>query len=159
MWNLVSVIKGIFRWHNTSRRTMAVGSTHPLREMSDRNIFWGKGGRCVRLTAWPPSHADCLEIWEPQTPGTITACLGLYRDCFTQLRKEQRIGVIEKREIRGDRRKLRNWKLHNFYSSANIRGIKSRRMRCAGHVARMGELCTGFWWRNEREEVTLKTWD
>jgi hypothetical protein len=78
-------------------------------------------------------------MWGPQTPGTLTACLGLYRDCCTQLRKEQKIRVIEKREIRGYWRKLRNWKLHNFYSSANIREIKSRRMRCAGHVARMGE--------------------
>ena len=30
----------------------------------------GKGGRCLVLTALPPSCADCLEIWEPQPPGT-----------------------------------------------------------------------------------------
>jgi hypothetical protein len=36
--------------------------------------------------------------------------------------------------------KLQNKKLHNLYSSPNIiRKIKSRRMRSAGHVARMGE--------------------
>jgi len=31
--------------------------------------------------------------------------------------------------------------------------IKSRRMRWAGHVARMvrGEACAGFWWGNLRE--------
>jgi hypothetical protein len=31
--------------------------------------------------------------------------------------------------------------------------IKSRRIRWAGHVARMGrgEACSGFWWRNLRE--------
>jgi hypothetical protein len=40
----------------------------------------------------------------------------------------------------GGRRKLRNEKLHNLYSSPNIiRMIKSRRMRWAGHVALMGE--------------------
>jgi len=33
---------------------------------------WGKGGRCVGLTTLPPSCADCLEIWEPQPPGTLT---------------------------------------------------------------------------------------
>ena len=33
----------------------------------------GKGGRCVGLTALPPSCADCLEIWEPQPPGTLRA--------------------------------------------------------------------------------------
>jgi hypothetical protein len=35
---------------------------------------------------------------------------------------------------------LRSGELHNFYSSPDIiRQIKSRRMRWAGHVARMGE--------------------
>jgi hypothetical protein len=29
--------------------------------------------------------------------------------------------------------------------------IKSRRMRWAGHVARIGEVCTGFWWGKLRE--------
>jgi hypothetical protein len=39
----------------------------------------------------------------------------------------------------GDWRKLHNKDLHNLYSSPNIiRMIKSRRMRWAGHVARMG---------------------
>ena len=37
----------------------------------------GKGGRCVGLTTLPPSCADCLEIWEPQPPGTLRACPGL----------------------------------------------------------------------------------
>jgi len=41
----------------------------------------GKGSRCERLTTLPPSCADCHEIWEPQTPGTLRACPGLYRDC------------------------------------------------------------------------------
>ena len=34
---------------------MALGSTHPLTEMSTRSICWGKGGRCVRLTTLPRS--------------------------------------------------------------------------------------------------------
>jgi hypothetical protein len=41
------------------------------------NACWGKGGRCVGLTTLPPSCADCLEIWEPQPPGTLMACQGL----------------------------------------------------------------------------------
>ena len=33
-----------------------------------------------------------------------------------------------------------------------MREIKARRMRLAGHVARMeGEVCTRFWWGNLRE--------
>jgi len=37
----------------------------------------GKGGRCVGLTTLPPSCADCLEIWEPQPPGTLRASNGI----------------------------------------------------------------------------------
>ena len=71
-------VTGIFRWHNPSGRTMALGLTQPLTEMSTRNIFLGdKGGRCVGLTALPLSCADCLEICEPQPPGSLRACPGL----------------------------------------------------------------------------------
>jgi len=70
-------VDGSFHWHYTSGRTMALGLTQPLTEMSTRNISWGKGGRCIRLTTLPPSCADCLEIWEPQPPGTLRACSGL----------------------------------------------------------------------------------
>ena len=43
-------------------------------------------------------------------------------------------------EITGERRKLHNAELHALYSSPNIiRNRKSRRLRWAGHVARMEE--------------------
>jgi hypothetical protein len=43
-------------------------------------------------------------------------------------------------EVTGEWRKLHSEELHILYSSPNIiRQIKSRRMRWAGHVARMGE--------------------
>jgi hypothetical protein len=42
-------------------------------------------------------------------------------------------------EVTGEWRKLHNGELHNLYSSPDIiRQIKSRRMRWAGHVARVG---------------------
>jgi hypothetical protein len=45
-----------------------------------------------------------------------------------------------KREEDGSWRKLHNDELHSLYSSPNIvRVFKSRRMRWAGHVARIGE--------------------
>jgi hypothetical protein len=41
--------------------------------------------------------------------------------------------------VTGDWRKLHNEELHNLFSSPNImRMIKSRRMRWAGHIARIG---------------------
>jgi hypothetical protein len=43
-------------------------------------------------------------------------------------------------EVMGEWTQLHNRELHNLYSSLDIiRQIKSRRMRWAGHVARMGE--------------------
>jgi hypothetical protein len=43
-------------------------------------------------------------------------------------------------EVTGEVMKLHSEELHNLYSSPNnIRQMKSRRMRWAGHVARMGE--------------------
>jgi hypothetical protein len=44
-----------------------------------------------------------------------------------------------------------NEELHNLYASLNIiRAMKSRRIRCADHVARRGgrEICTKLWSEN-----------
>jgi hypothetical protein len=50
----------------------------------------------------------------------------------------RRIFGPKRDEVRGEWRKIHNGELHNLYSSPdNIRQIKSRRMRWAGHVARM----------------------
>src|SRR5215813_302754 len=67
------------------------------------------------------------------------------------LREERRLRVFENRvlrrvfgpkrnEVTGEWRKLHNEELSDLYSLPNIvRAVKSRRMRWAGHVARMGE--------------------
>jgi hypothetical protein len=66
------------------------------------------------------------------------------------LRDEHKLRVFEHRVLRrifgakrdeviGGWRKLHNEELHDLYSSPSIiRIMKSRRMRWAGHVARMG---------------------
>jgi hypothetical protein len=84
---------------------------------------------------------------------TIILPVVLYR-CETRsltLREEHRLRVFENRvlrrifgptrdEVTGEWKKLHSGELHNLYSSPDmIRQIKSRRMRWAGHVARMGE--------------------
>jgi hypothetical protein len=70
---------------------------------------------------------------------------------FLTLREEHRLRVFKNRVLRrifgpkrdkvtGEWRKLHSEVLHNLYSSPDIiRQVKSRRMRWAGHVARMGE--------------------
>jgi hypothetical protein len=67
------------------------------------------------------------------------------------LKEEHQLRVFENRvlrrifgpkrdELTGEWRKLHTEKLHDLYSSTDItRQIKSRRVRWAGHVARMGE--------------------
>jgi hypothetical protein len=52
----------------------------------------------------------------------------------------RRVFGPERDEVTGGWRKLHNEDLHNLYPSLSIiRVIKSRRMRWAGHAARMGE--------------------
>ena len=62
------------------------------------------------------------------------------------LREERRLRVLrrvfgpKRDEVTGEWRKLRNEDLSDLYSLPNIvHVVKSRRMRWAGHVARMGQ--------------------
>jgi len=85
------------------------------------------------------------------------------------LREERRLRVFEKRvlrrifgpkkeEVTVEWRKLHNEELNDLDCSPNIvRVIKSRRMRWAGNVARIGreEAYTGVWWENLMERDDL----
>jgi hypothetical protein len=57
----------------------------------------------------------------------------------------RRIFGLKRDEVTGEWRKLHNEELRDLYSSPSIITIiKSRRMRWAGHVARMGEKGNAF---------------
>jgi hypothetical protein len=62
-------------------------------------------------------------------------------------------------KVTGKWRKLHNEELNDMNCSPNVIfwGIKSRRMKWAGHAAYMGnrEMPTGFWWGNLRERHHL----
>jgi hypothetical protein len=98
---------------------------------------------------------------------TIILLVVLY-GCETwslKLREEHKLRVFENRvlrrifglkmdEVTGEWRKLRNEELRDLYSLPSIiKIIKSRRMRWAGHVARMGRIGTriDYWWESQKE--------
>jgi hypothetical protein len=57
----------------------------------------------------------------------------------------RRIFGHKREEVAGGWRRLHNEELHNLYASPNaIKVIKSRRMRLAGHVARVGEMRNAY---------------
>jgi hypothetical protein len=65
----------------------------------------------------------------------------------------------KREEVAGNWRRLHNEELHNLYASQNIiRMINSRRLRQAGHVARMGEMKMHgkFWSENQKGRTTRK---
>jgi hypothetical protein len=104
---------------------------------------------CQRFGGYFSIHLQGKNI---KTYKTVILPVVLY-GCETwslTLREEHRLRVFKNRVLRrifgpkrkedGSWRKLHNDELHNLYSSPCIvRVIKSRRMRWAGHVARMGE--------------------
>jgi hypothetical protein len=85
-------------------------------------------------------------------------------------KEEHRLRVYENRvlrrivgpkrdEVTGRWRKLHNDELHNSYSSPSIiRMIKSRRIRWAGHIERMGRrgMHIRYWWESLKKERPLE---
>jgi hypothetical protein len=74
----------------------------------------------------------------------------------------RRIFETKRDEVKGEWRKLHDEELRDLYSwSSIISIIKSRRMRWAGHVARMGEKRNAYryWWKSQREGDHLEDQD
>jgi len=75
---------GIFHWHNPSGRTMALGSTQLLTEMSTRNISWGV--KVASAYGWQPYHLHAPIVMKSgslnhlELSGPIRAYTG---DCLT----------------------------------------------------------------------------
>jgi hypothetical protein len=86
------------------------------------------------------------------------------------LREEHTLRVFENRvlrrifgpkrdEVMGQWKKLNNKELHDLYSSPSIiRIIKSRRMRWAGNVARMGEKRSAYRLLMGKEDQDMGGW-
>jgi hypothetical protein len=73
--SILDGVRGFFQWHNPVGRTK--------RNEYQEYFLGGKRGRCLGLTALPPSCVDCLEIWEPRPPGTVMEpCNGIALPCF-----------------------------------------------------------------------------
>jgi hypothetical protein len=72
---------GIFHWLDPSGRTMTLGLTHPLTEMSNRNI--SNGVKTAGAWGWQPYHLHVpiilksvsLNLQEPSGP--VQACEGI----------------------------------------------------------------------------------
>jgi hypothetical protein len=91
--------------------------------------------------------------------GSVTIIIGYINICSHRLRVFEnrilrRIFGPKRDEVTGEWRKLHSEEHHSLYSSPDIiRQVKSRRMRWAGHVVRMGEgeKCTEFWRESPKE--------
>src|SRR5215475_8100354 len=119
---------------------MALGTTGVV-------LVWRKWKSCECWTAdWRFGDILCGDIF-CVLPVVFYGC----ETWSLTLREERRLSVFENRVLRrvfgpktdemtGEWRKLHNEELNDLYSLLNIvRVVKSRRMRWAGHVARMGE--------------------
>jgi hypothetical protein len=103
-------------------------SAHSSNPVYQKYFLGGKGCRCVGLINLPPSCTECLEMWEPQPPGSLCACPDLYRDCFTFTFFTFTFAIMEQRYIWP---KLRLgdvsycWKFQVFWDVAPCRLVTS----------------------------------
>jgi hypothetical protein len=78
-----------FSFPNPSSRTMALGSTQPLTEISTTNFPGGKSGRRIGLRTLPPSVSRMSEKVGASTSKSLN---GLNKDSFTLEHNVSEIG-------------------------------------------------------------------
>jgi hypothetical protein len=91
---------GVSHWHNPSDRTMALGSTQPLTEISTRRISWGYGPLVHK--AWQPYHLPVplswnlgtLTFWNNRTALPLPLCI-FYHSCFMFMRPQCWVSHLE----------------------------------------------------------------
>ena len=78
-------VTGIFHWHNPSGRTMALGLTQPLPEMSDQGYFMVV--KAAGAYGWQPYHLHVPIVLKSgslnlqETSGSVLACNGIALPC------------------------------------------------------------------------------
>jgi hypothetical protein len=86
MGSIPDEVIGFFNWPSPSSCTMALGSTHPLTEMSTRNLPGDKGRptrKADNLTAI--CEPTVWKMWEARHLRTLWDTTTCYRDSFTLL--------------------------------------------------------------------------
>jgi hypothetical protein len=130
-------------------------STNTLSVIKSTGMRWA--GYVARIEGNRISDRGVMRIPEVKR---LLGRLGLRWDDNIKMGFKENIFGPNRDEVTGEWRKLHNEEQKSLYSSPNIlRVIKSRRMRWAGHVARMGEGRGVYrvWWGNPREETAGET--
>ncbi|KAJ4440179.1 hypothetical protein ANN_08317 [Periplaneta americana] len=92
------------------------------------------------VLARPVNVSEPVVVFALQYIQDLVTLLGKTQPRVFENKVLRKIFGAKRDEVTGEWRKLHNTELHALYSSPDIiRNIKSRRLRWAGHVARMGE--------------------
>jgi hypothetical protein len=81
--SISSEVIGFFNSPNSSSRTMALGSTQPLREMSTRNFPGGKKRPARKADSFSAIYEPTVwKMWEPRRLTTLWASTACYMNIY-----------------------------------------------------------------------------